>query len=122
MTLIVNKIEESDSKGVPRAFAKAWVELSLEGNEIICLASSPDGQGALRVDDQIEFIVTAADGIPKKWPLDFYNPDTGGIMSKPSQDVSWWFEPGDNEITVTLYDTHTHKYSADPVWLIIWTP
>lgn len=120
--LIVNKIEESDSPGVPKVFAIQYIKLSLEGNEIICLASSRDGLGSLRVDDKIEFLVKRADGTEETWHQDFYDPGTGGIKPFPSQDISWIFKPGDNEITVTLLDRKDPKYSADPIWLIIWAP
>lgn len=74
------------------------------------------------MDDQIEFQVIHADGTTETWFRNFFDPDTGGIKPFPSQDVSWMFKPGDNEIIVTASDFHFPKYSNNPVWLIIWAP
>ena len=74
------------------------------------------------MDDKIEFLVKRADGTEETWHQDFYDPITGGIKPFSSQDISWIFKPGDNEITVTLLDRKGPKYSTYPVWLIIWTP
>ncbi len=115
-------------------YAQFESSLVLEGNEIICLASSQDGRGVLQVDDQIEFQVTHTDGSIGKWIEDFYDrPDplggpgkfpqkTTGFRTLQPQNVSSLFAIGMNSIRVMLRDIYPpyNYYGSFPMYLVIW--
>ncbi len=100
-------------------FVTHTFSIALEGDEIVCLASSPDGRGALRVDDQIDLQVIRADGSKASWMYNF-SVVTGGITNGPSQDVSRLFSSGRNNVLIFLTDLAPKYHSAEPIWLIIW--
>jgi len=93
--------------------------ITATGQERFCLASSPDGRGDLRVDDQIELAVTRADSSTDTWQHDFGDPRTGGITAEPPHDVSTLFATGSNRVRLILRDTRPSVYSSRPVWLIV---
>lgn len=101
-------------------FVTHTFSIDLEDPEIVCLASSPDGRGMLRVDDQVDLRVTRADGSKEYWTYNFYDPITGGITNVPSQDVSSLFGAGRNDVLIFLTDVKPNYHSAEPIWLLIW--
>jgi len=118
---LVARIPQSDPRDQARGeFARREAFVFLEGNEIICLASSADGRGVLQVDDHLEFQVTHADGSIASWTYDFYDRTTRGITTTLPQNVSRLFAPRLNGIRVTLRDFFPNYYSASPIWLVIW--
>ena len=119
--LLVPKIPESYSSITPRVFYTSSVaDLVLQGNERICLASSPDGRGPLKADDELVLEVTHADRSVEKWSRNFYDPASGGIIAGTAQDISRLLMIQENKIVVFLYDRKPDRYSAEPVWLIVW--
>lgn len=118
--LLVNKIpaQESLKPFVRRVFAKPEVDLSLNGGEIVCLASTDDGRGALWVDDEIVFQVVRDQ--TKVWIQDFYDPDTHLIKPFPAADVSYMFGPGTSQVTLSLWDLRESSFGTEPIWLIVW--
>ena len=88
----------------------------------VCLSSSPDARGDLRVDDQLEIAVRHPDGSAATWQHDFADPRTGGIAALPPPDISTLFAAGPNQVQVTLRDTRPPVYSASPLWLIVSQP
>ncbi len=101
-------------------FVTHTFSIDLEGGEIVCLASSPDGRSALRVDDQIDLQVVHADGSKASWTYNFRDSVTGRIADSPSQDVSRLFSHDHNEVLIFLTDITPKYHSAEPIWLIVW--
>lgn len=94
------------------------------GAEIICLASSEDGRGELKVDDELRLYFvrsdTSVDSQPA-WQHDFFNLATGGISETPAQDISRFFSLGENRIIITFTDLRPPEFSATEVWLVVWS-
>ncbi len=113
-------IPESRSADVARGvFFQNETVITTTGHECVCLASSPDGRGDLRVDDRLELNVVHADASAGAWQHDFGNPPSGGITTGPPQDVSSLFTLGVDRVRLTLRDTRPPVFSARPVWLIV---
>jgi hypothetical protein len=114
------RIAERQSTTVPRTFYISQTVVTLQGSERICLASSEDGSGALRVDDILSLRVIHPDRTRSEWSRNYHDPQTGGIAAGPAQDVSTLFSPGSNDISVELIDWVFNRYSTEPIWLVIW--
>jgi hypothetical protein len=93
--------------------------ITITGQATVCLASSADGRGDLRVDDRLELNVIHADGSTAAWQHDFGDSPTGGITTESPQDMSTLFTPGVNRVHLVLRDTRPPVYSARPIWLIV---
>jgi hypothetical protein len=119
--LLHPKVDRAFSVDIPRIFGINQIIVNWPSNKniIACLASSPNGQGDLSVDDQIELKVSH-EGKTTTWILNFYDPTTTGIGKYPSQDITWMFNTGTNMVDILLHDTRKDYYYAEPVWLIIW--
>jgi hypothetical protein len=114
------RIQESPSTTIPRIFFSTVVTVTLDGGERICLSSSPDGRGELKVDDLITLQVSHSDGSQDGWTHNFYDTRTGGITTSSAQDVSRVFAVRQNSVLFFLSDLKPKFNSAEPVWLIVW--
>lgn len=123
---LTREIPRSESANQPRSqFLKSEFIITLEGNEVVCLASTLDGRGGLRVDDYLEFQVTHRDQTIASWTYDFYDPNATGLeklRSITAQDVTRLFAAGSNAGYVRLVDFFPPWYSSSPLWLVIWGP
>jgi hypothetical protein len=117
-TLLQTEITATPSIRIPNEFAHPDNTVILQGDEIICLASTPDGTGELKVDDQIHFSVMPSN---KNWVHDFYDPVTKGIKFYPAQNVTWTFAKGENRLKLILTDKIQGYYSTTNIWLIVWS-
>jgi len=117
-------VEEVKEQGPFNKPVGAWLNretsVFLKGKETICLASTRDGTGRLRVDDEIDLQVTLGGRIIGGWQHDFHDYNTGGITDTASVDISHLFSAGKNEIRIILNDFFAPNYSTSPIWLIIW--
>ncbi len=92
------------------------------GQEYVCLASTEDGRGDLQVDDLVQFEVIHAEGGPVSgWIHDFYDPRSGGISPIRARNATRLFTRGGNTVRVVLRDLFPNVYSANPIWVVIWS-
>jgi hypothetical protein len=115
--LLQRSVSLSPSIRIPNIFAQPESSITLTGDEIICLAASPDGKENLKVDDQIDFSVTPR---AKAWVHNFYDPATKGITTSPPQNVTWMFTPGVNRLKLLLTDTVQGSFYSTDIWLVVW--
>lgn len=104
------------------------VEHRFTGNEIVCLASTRDGWGELKVDDFLLLEIIPDDRSQQKteWKHDFYasdahGPGKPGIKAYRAEDITRKFSRGGYSVRLQLTDFFAEYYSSSAVWLIIWT-
>lgn len=115
--LLQRAVTATPSIRIPNIFAQPESSITLTGDEIVCLAATPDGKGVMSVDDQIDFSVTPR---AKAWVHNFYDPVTKGIRTFPPQNVTWMFTSGVNRLKLILTDTVQGSFSSTDIWLVVW--
>lgn len=103
------------------------INRQFSGNEIVCIASTPDGKGDLVTDDRLLLQVLHDDrsSPTSQWFHDFYDLNAhgvgiSGIKPYRAEDISRKFARGGNRLYLTLTDFIPPYYSSSPVYVIIW--
>lgn len=112
---------KSQAAGVFYRSEEIPVPYQFKGDEKVCLASTRDGRGTLKVDDRLDFYVYANGNLAGKWGHDFYDQTTRGIQSEfRPEDVSSLFSTGRYGVRLVLTDLHPEYYSSTAIYLVIW--
>jgi len=117
---LTDRIPESATTVTPNMFYTFVVTVTINSDDRICLSSSSNGRAPLKVDDLLDLQVTRADGSTAKWMYNFYDPATDGITTTTARDISGLFTTRQNQVAVLLSDLKPHRFSAEPIWLVIW--
>lgn len=117
---LVDRIPESATSNTPNVFYSSTITVTINSDDRICLSFSPNGRGPLKVDDLLDLQITHADGSTEEWSYNFYDPATDGITTTTARDLSGLFATRENKVAVTLSDLKPPRYSAEPIWLVIW--
>ena len=86
--------------------------------ESVVIANHADGTGNITVNDAMEIKVTHQDSSTATFYHDFSNGCSGHITPSPPIDVTSLFEPGNNQIQVTLSDLCAPGYGPSELWLV----
>ena len=104
---------EEVAKG--QTFFSATFNFYYDGYSKIVFSSQPDGTGATSADDKVIIMITHPDGSVGKFKYDYLLPDNNNPL--PPKELCKKFQPGVNQVTVTLSDTQGGCVWASPMWL-----
>ncbi len=115
-------VPQEASGRIPEEFGHASKTIQIEGNELaVCIAGSPDGKKAPKVDDQAEFDVYLGSTKIGGFPMPFYDRVTKGIKEWPPQKAEWLFpRPGTYRVNTVLTDLIGNVRSSSELWIVIW--
>lgn len=98
-----------------QTFFSASFSFYYDGSSKVMFASQPDGSGDTTVDDKIIMLITHPDGTVAKFKYDYYAPGNQTLLAP--KDLSKKFQPGMNQVSVTLSDVYGGCIVATPLWL-----
>lgn len=92
------------------------------GDEIVCLSSTPDGKGALTVDDKLSMTVSPTAFGSGMWQHSFFSfsGNQGKIVPIPAQDVTRYFKSGTSEVDFRWIDSFMPNASTSPIYIVVW--
>ncbi len=121
---MIDEEKSSPSKpSLPYTFKdeRKLIDYDFNGNETVCLSSSPDGAGQLQVDDLLEIeVLNIASNTLKAVKLPFFDSAKGRITPSLAQDITKFFAAGKHEIHIVVRDQFTPVYSTSAIYIVIW--
>jgi hypothetical protein len=106
--LIAPAVPEANSLQARGSYYQNRVVFNYKPGWRVVLSSTADGTGFLCTDDYVE--IRASSG--RVWSHDYRSPALDAVLPMAPVDLTFLFEPGEQEVAITLIDMMSPKYGS----------
>lgn len=112
------QIPDGTSPSYPHTFYRSQPQtVTINSGDTVKLCSDPNGQQQLYTDDRLRLTVTSSAGT-QSFEIDFSRGNQGFISPEPPRDITSFFRPGGNTVTLELINQYPPIYNSSPYYLL----